>query len=155
MSTDRQLSRRRTALLLVALVAVAGAVVWFAARPEQPLGSAVGPVAPAVAPEVARLQSRGHSLRTVQPGLTRTEVEGLLGRADPNGIGAVERVNGQAVYRVRYTAILTEPPPSAPNVRGYCEAELLFDAGRAGHPLLGITFTPKPPPPGLAVCIAA
>src|SRR2546430_2073250 len=81
-------------------------------------------------------------------------VEAVVGRPNPKDVGPVESSDGQAVYRVRYTAILTAPLPSAPAVSGYCEAELVYDASQNGHPLLRITVTPKPPPSNLSLATA-
>lgn len=150
MPADGRLTRRRAALVLAAVLLLAAGGVWLAVREANPKGTVHAPVSPPVPPEVARLRDLGAGLRAVRPGMPRTEVEGLLGRADPPDIGPAEKADGRTVYRVRYRAILTDPSPSAPAVVGYCEAELVFDADQSGHPLVAVTFTPKPPPPGVA-----
>lgn len=147
-----RISRRRLAVLVVVLLTLLG--VWWAVRERRGPTVSYPPPAPQVAPEVGRLQAIGEGLLSVQAGMPRADVEAMIGRADPQEIGPADRFEGHTVYRVRYRAILSKPLPNAPNVRGYCEVELVYDATRPGHPLIQITYTPKSPPPGITVVLA-
>lgn len=155
MTTDYQLSLRRTVLILLTFIGIAGGVIWLSIQRDQQAMPRDVPSPTAVRSELMQLQAVGQSLRALQPGMTRAEVDGMLGPAESNTISPVEHVMGQPVYSVRYAAYLSEPLPFAPTVSGYCEAELVFDAGRAGHPLIRVGITSKPLPPGLAVPQAA
>jgi hypothetical protein len=88
----------------------------------------------------------GSALRSVKLGMPRAEVEGLMGRPEPGSVGPAERSGDQTVYRIRYATYLAEGVWFAPEVRGFCETVLEYDAARPGHPLLRATCTPLPLP---------
>lgn len=152
----RWLTRRRLvgSLVLLVLLGGAGVLLWWAIR-DEPRYVVIWspppktPAEEAAQAELARLQHIGNDLQNLQPGTSRGDVETILGRPHPDDIGPVGLVDGRRVYHVRYRAVLNAPPPSAPNVNGYCEAELSFDASRNGHPLVGIRYTAKQPPGSL------
>jgi hypothetical protein len=144
--------RCRVTLVVGVLLLGAGVAVWLAVRDDRRAAAHREPPSQPVSPEMAHLKVVGQGLGSVRPGMLQTEVETHLGRPDSKNIGPVATSSdGQAVYRVRYAAVLDEPLPSAPTVRGYCEVELEYDAGRHGHPLLRIIITPKPPPSDLSL----
>jgi len=147
-----RISRHRLAAFVAILIALLG--VWWGVRDRQ--SPATPEPAPPITsgPETSRLQAIGQGLLSVRSGMPRAEVEALIGRPDPKETSPVERMDGQTVFRIRYMAVLRDPHPVAPNVRGYCEVELIYDASRSGHPLIQIIFTPKLPPPGVRVARA-
>jgi hypothetical protein len=97
-------------------------------------------------------------LAKLKPGMTRAEVEGVLGAPAPHAIHPVTVTDGTITYNTTYEADLGPPPtvrpirphpkfpmppaqatrPAAPTV-----VILQFDATKPGHPLLGI-FYPDP-----------
>jgi hypothetical protein len=153
--------RRRILILLIVLVIGGIAVVgWYSlpapppkavsAPDRQPQQIGRRPPVPMQPGELERLQSVGRRLATVQVGMRRADVEAAIGRPDPKTIGPVERsADGQPTYRTRYPAFVSEALWFAPDLRGFCEAVLEYDASRPGHPLvrLSATATPAPLPP--------
>ncbi|MDB5307410.1 MAG: hypothetical protein JWO38_1612 [Gemmataceae bacterium] len=79
----------------------------------------------------------------LQPGMTRVDVEELIGPPPAAMVLPVSTVDGRLTYRANYLANLgpipTPPPgavPPAPVPRSMISLE--FDASRPGHPLLKV-----------------
>ena len=136
--------------LIVLGVLVAAFVLWVAADARAPKPKAVPAppqgLEPPMTAELSRMRTVGAALRGVQEGMSRAEVEAILGRPSPRDIRPVERANGRVVYRTHYLAFLAGPLPFAPHVDGYCEAILEYDAAAPGHPLLRILAVPRAVP---------
>jgi hypothetical protein len=119
-------------------------VWWFSRTPRNELHVYV-PESPPLNPDVARWEQTGGRLLGIQLGMARADVESVLGSPEPMNVDAIPKY--ESTYRTRYLAILKQPFELAPDVRGFCEAELIFDASKPGHPLLKVTCTPRTPPP--------
>jgi hypothetical protein len=91
--------------------------------------------------EVARQQLVGRALLEVRVGMPRLKVEQLLGPPDPSDLRPVDLSGRTPVYHTSYRAVLAEPHPDCPGVRGPCQVYLAFDASRPGHPLTQIVCT--------------
>jgi len=84
----------------------------------------------------------------LQPGMTRVEVEELIGLPPAQLVHPVSKVDGRLTYRASYLANL-EPPrgqpagaaPLIPAARSMIALE--YDATRPGHPLLKV-YVPDP-----------
>lgn len=133
----------------VALVGVGG-VGWWATDPTPPAipPSNPNPFSRSV-PQFDvvddRAQQTGGRLHDLRLGMSRAEVETLLGSPSPSDIDPVDRSTGRAVFRTRYAAYLTGPVWFATDARGMCDVVLEFDASRPGHPLTKLTCTAKAP----------
>lgn len=140
----------RPLLVLGALVAAFLAwVVYDASAPQphpKPAPAGAQQLESPMSAELVRMRAVGMGLRAVHEGMSRAEVESRLGRPSPRDIRPVERANGRVVYRTHYPAFLTQSLSVAPNVDGYCEAILEYDAAAPGHPLLSITAVPRAAP---------
>lgn len=91
-----------------------------------------------------------HPLSKIKPGMTRAEVEELVGAPAPNDIHPVKVVDGKVTYHTTYEADLgplptvrpVTPRPKdrnpAPNAKTLVTLE--YDATKPGHPLLGIHY---------------
>ena len=87
----------------------------------------------------------------LKPGMTRAEVDGLVGIPAPEDISPVTVVDGKMTYQTTYDADLGAPSTIRPiQSTGSGSAQkartlitLEFDATKPGHPLLSVTF-PKP-----------
>lgn len=116
----------------------------------------LGPVQPL---EAARPDPRGTAqvLSKLKPGMTRAEVEGLVGTPAPDHIHPATAADGQVTYSTSYEADLG-PAPTVRPIRTHRPAPaaatepkslrlwvvtLQFDATKPGHPLVGI-FYPDP-----------
>jgi hypothetical protein len=119
--------------------------VWWATSPKADTIRVTYPDEPPLGEDAARWEQVGTRLDEVRVGMARADVEAILGPPEPMNVDAM--VKEHTTYHTRYWAILNRPLPFAPDVRGFCEAELTFDASRPGHPLLRITCTPRTPPP--------
>lgn len=150
--SNRQRSRVPVWVALTVLVAAGiGLIAWRQANPAPKPSAVPPPQQPQVPPALARLIAVGSGLHSVRPGMSRADVEAIVGRPDPRHTTSLIQTGNRNVYRTVYLAYLYEPLATVPNLRGYCEAELEYDADRFGHPLIRIGCTPKPPPPGLPV----
>lgn len=137
--------RWQSAAALAAIVLVFLGV-WWAARPKDDAVRVTDPEEqPVVSPDATRWERTGVRLDGIQLGMARAEVEAILGAPEPLNVGGMRK--DQTTYHTRYLAIVTKPLPFAPDVTGFCEAELTFDASKPGHPLLRVTCTPRTPPP--------
>lgn len=141
------LTRRPLLVLGVLAAAFAAWVATDATAPRpKPTQAAADVLDAPMAGEVVRMRAVGAALRGVHEGMPRADVEARLGRPLPKDIRPVERANGRAVYRTHYPAFLAAPLTFSPNVDGYCEVVLEYDAGSPGHPLLGVTAIPRGAP---------
>ncbi len=101
---------------------------------------------------------KAQSLFRLKPGMTRAEVEGLVGAPTADHIHPVTVLDGQVTYSTSYEADLGPAPtvrPIRPHHRlpipaaqprqatGPTVVTLQFDATKPGHPLMGI-FYPDP-----------
>ncbi|QJW96054.1 hypothetical protein [Frigoriglobus tundricola] len=90
-------------------------------------------------------------LARLKPGMTRAEVDGLVGIPAPEDISPVTVADGKVTYQTAYDADLGAPStirPLQPTKNGAAQRSrtlvtLEFDATKPGHPLLSVTF-PKP-----------
>jgi hypothetical protein len=147
----------------VAALVLVGAVGWYTLPPQRgvapppPLASAgparTAPTPEANSPEAERLRAVGDALQSLQLGMRRVEVEGILGRPDPGLVGPVQRAGDRATFSTRYPAFVTGQLWFAPEVRGRCEAVLEYDATRPGHPLVRLSCNPSPATPPGAVSV--
>jgi hypothetical protein len=88
-------------------------------------------------------------LHKLKPGMTRTEVEGLVGRPAPHDVHPATVADGRVTYRACYEADL-EPPstvrpirPTRPVVARPADRTLVtleFDATKPGHPLIEVHY---------------
>lgn len=146
---------RRPALSLGVVVAVFLAwVVADATGPRPKPQTSADAVEPTATAELNRMRSVGAGLGSIHEGMPRTEVEARLGRPAPRDIRPFERANGKVVYRTHYPAFLNQALSIAPNVAGYCEAVLEYDASSPGHPLLSVTAVPRTAPGVTALVVA-
>ncbi len=133
-------SRRCTAAVLLAML-ITGVGVWWFSRPDS-MPRILNPETPiSTDPERTRWEQTGLSLHDIRLGLPRSEVEGLLGAPEPLNVDAVSPE--KRTYCTRYLVYLHRPLALVPNIEGFCEAQLTFDATQAGHPLVHITCTPR------------
>jgi hypothetical protein len=100
----------------------------------EPMHVAPPPVIRPAPREVAQVLSQ------LKTGMTRAEVEVLVGVPEANDIQPATVSGGRVTYRTCYEAEL-EPAPAAP--KGRTLVTLEFDASKPGHPLLGIHY-PNP-----------
>jgi hypothetical protein len=89
-------------------------------------------------------------LPKLKPGMTRAEVEGLVGVPDARDIHPVQVFEGRVIYHTTYEIDLDPPqtvrpirpmpktPKAVPRDRTLITLE--FDATQPGHPLLGILY---------------
>ncbi len=90
-------------------------------------------------------------LAKLKPGMTRAEVDGLVGIPAPEDISPVTVADGKVTYQTTYDADLGVPstirplqsPKSGAAQKPRMLVTLEFDATKPGHPLLSVTF-PKP-----------
>jgi hypothetical protein len=88
-------------------------------------------------------------LPRLKPGMTRTEVEDLLGVPAPEDIHAATVLGGRVTYETVYEADLGARTvrllhtPKAPGSDPRTVVSLEFDATKPGHPLLDVHY-PKP-----------
>jgi hypothetical protein len=88
----------------------------------------------------------------VKPGMNRHEVEGFLGRPDPDQIQPITSTNGRMTYSMAYefddlgplmTIRPIQPRPRMhvePSPGGRLTIAFVFDAARPGHPLIDIIY---------------
>jgi hypothetical protein len=104
--------------------------------------------APIAAPFVP-LPPGGHPLAKIKPGMTRAEVEELVGAPAPQDIHPVTVADGKVTYMTAYEADLgpaatirpITPRAHAPKApAGRTVVTLEYDATKPGHPLLGIHY---------------
>ena len=138
------LIRWQTACVLAAL-ALVFAGVWWSAKSRRETPSLHVPDSAPLTAEATRWEQIGTRLQKIHLGMPRAEVEAVLGTPEPMNVDAVPKE--KTTYHTRYLAFLQQPAALAPEVRGFCEVDLTFDASKSGHPLLHVTFTPRPPPP--------
>ena len=96
-------------------------------------------------------QDTAQVLPKLKPGMTRTEVEGLVGVPAARDILPATIADGKVTYHTAYEADL-EPPATVrpirtprplardPRPNGRTLVTLEFDATKPGHPLLGIHY---------------
>lgn len=134
-------------------------VVWLwqdaVYEPEpEPLGSELRVVstrfqiAPVLIPADNRIKLTPREIAQVVPklktGMTRAEVEGLVGEPAPGAIQPQIIGGDHTSYAMSYEADLT--PPDSPMANGEPQSKsrtlvtLVFDATKPGHPLLGISY---------------
>jgi hypothetical protein len=112
-------------------------------------------------PASPRPDPRGtaQGLSRLKPGMTRAEVEGLVGTPAPDHVYPATVADGVVTYSTSYEADLGPVPtvrpirphsralpvssPVGPKPSGPTVVTLQFDATKPGHPLLGI-FYPDP-----------
>jgi hypothetical protein len=141
------LSRHPIAVLVVLAVAFACWVATDATAPRpKPTPAVADSLEPPMTAEIVRMRTVGAALREIHEGMPRADVEARLGRPLPKDIRPVERANGRATYRTHYAAFLSTALALSPNVVGYCEVVLEYDAASPGHPLLGVTAIPRGAP---------
>ncbi|MBM3981184.1 MAG: outer membrane protein assembly factor BamE [Planctomycetes bacterium] len=99
-------------------------------------------------------QATAQALPKLKPGMTRTEVEQLVGAPEPADIHPVVVVDGRATYHTAYEADL-DPPATVRPVGAHrpmpaermgptrTTVKLEFDATKPGHPLVGVHY-PEP-----------
>ena len=113
-----------------------------------------GEIPPSVA-EKAKPSAQGtaQALTKLKPGMTRAEVEELVGVPAPDNIRPVTVVDGKVTYQTAYEADLgppatirpitllrSHPAPLTPAAKGRTLVTLEYDATKPGHPLLGIHY---------------
>lgn len=160
------LVRRNPLPVLGALVVAFAVWVISDSAPREPVGPtpeiAPGevvtlemsvPVAAPDAIEPLHLTPHGtaQALPKLKPGMTRTEVEGLVGAPVAGRISPATVQDGRITYHTQYEAdlapvatvrpigrvrALPNPKPSAPRAL----VTLEFDATRPGHPLVGVHY---------------
>ena len=147
--------RNRPVLLLaVAVAGFGGWVVWDAVTPRQKNDLLLPDVGVGVdrAPEVSgpgmfparRLPRPGvvtaDLIPRLQPGMTRTAVENLIGPPPDDQLQPVTNVEGRLTYRASYPANLGPAVPLPPGkaAPGRVTIGLEFDATRPGHPLVKV-----------------
>lgn len=150
--------RNNPILLLVVLVV--GFTAWVVSDTTEPAPSAPSPLPPlefvsspdAPAIEPAKPDDRPGVITAdvvpqLKPGMTRTDVEGLIGPPPAELVHPVEEVDGRLTYRATYLANLDPLPPNTvrpipgrrsqpPAPKGLISLE--FDASLPGHPLLRV-----------------
>ena len=130
---------------VLALILFVPAAIWWMARTAPQSTIAPVPDEGPIDRDTLRWEAVGKGLTGIKVGMARADVEAMLGAPDPMNVDAVP--HDQKSYRTRYLAILEQPLPQVPNVKGFCEAVLTFDASKAGHPLIMLTCTPRTQPP--------
>jgi len=152
--------RNRPALLLAAAAVGFGAwVVWDAVTPRREeaalrpggLGGVEGlnPVdllgPPVPGPRQVRNLPRpgvvtADLIPRLQPGMSRTAVEDLIGPPPDDQLQPVQNVDGRLTYRASYPANLgpVMPLPPGTTAPGPMTIGLEFDATRPGHPLVKV-----------------
>jgi hypothetical protein len=112
------------------------------------------PLPPGVEPEKAKpgAQETAQALTKLKPGMTRSEVEGLVGAPSADNILPVTVSDGKVTYQTAYEADFGPPatvrpitprphgPRAAPAGKERTRVTLEFDATKPGHPLLGIHY---------------
>jgi hypothetical protein len=88
-------------------------------------------------------------LGRIQPGMSQAEVRQHLRDMHlplPDEVGPIDLSAGYPAYRLRYRVTLTHPLPQAKAPGAFKPGPhaltLLFDARRAGHPLVNVTTGP-------------
>jgi len=165
--------RRHPIALLGAFVLAFGVWLWRDSLPDgQPQAQDPGdvhlmavqappirklPLPPGVEdPEKAKPAPQGtaEALTKLKPGMTRSEVEGLVGAPSPDRILPVTVADGRVTYQTAYEADFgpaatvrpITPRPHGPRAAPARERTLVtleYDATKPGHPLLGI-HSPDP-----------
>jgi hypothetical protein len=89
-------------------------------------------------------------LPKLRPGMTRVEVEGILGPPTADGIHPVTVTDGQARYRAAYDLADPDPPATIRPIKNFrlfpprqepgAHVALEFDASKPGHPLIEILY---------------
>ena len=154
---------RRNPLVILGAFAAAFAVwVWWDSAPDVPQPELQGGPSGALVrvlpiptltevDGIAPGQVTAQALPKLKPGMTRTEVEGLVG-APAADISPATVADGRVTYRMTYEADLGPPgtvrPLSSSRARGSRAAEptdrevvaLEFDATKPGHPLVGVHY---------------
>lgn len=108
------------------------------------------PMPPPPAP-IGVPQDFTQAVAKLKPGMTRAEVEELVGLPAPSATHPVKVLDGKVTYQTTYEADVGPPPtirPITPRPHGAPKAQpgrtvvtLEFDATKPGHPLLGIHCT--------------
>ncbi len=95
------------------------------------------------------------AIRKLKPGMTRTEVEVLVGAPAANDIHPASVNDGRVTYHTTYETDLDLDPPATvrpintprpgpkdrdPNLRGKAVVKLEFDATKPGHPLVSVHY---------------
>jgi hypothetical protein len=148
---------RRHPIVILGLV-LAGIAVWNAMEwldptpitPRMESGEKLVPVPLSIAMLDGSLPPRESRpipraiLPRLKPGMTRTQVEDMIGPPTANSLQPVTVAEGRATYRASYE--LAEPPapptvrPIGPGPRGPLHVALEFDATKPGHPLLDVMY---------------
>jgi hypothetical protein len=99
-------------------------------------------------------QGTVQAISKLKPGMTRTEVEGLVGIPAPQDIHPATIIDGRVTYHTTYEADL-EPPPTVRPIRRFPRPPpsdldqhpkartlvvLEFDATKPGHPLIDVHY---------------
>jgi hypothetical protein len=89
-------------------------------------------------------------LAKLKPGMTRAEVDSLVGIPAPQDVYPVTVADGKVTYQTAYDAdlgavpsIRPVQPPTKRNPKGRTLVTLEFDATKPGHPLLSVSY-PQP-----------
>lgn len=98
-------------------------------------------------------QNTAQALLKLKPGMTRVEVEGLVGLPEATDIQPATIADGRVTYQTSYEADLELPPtvrpirsprpmPRDPMVQPGTRTRVVleFDATKPGHPLLGVHY---------------
>lgn len=98
-------------------------------------------------------QATAEAIRKLKPGMTRTEVEVLVGAPAANDIHPASVNDGRVTYHTTYETDQDLDPPATvrpihtprpaakdPNPRGKAIVKLEFDATKPGHPLVSVQF---------------
>ncbi|MDY3562520.1 hypothetical protein R5W23_003986 [Gemmata sp. JC673] len=150
--------RRHPFLVLTALgITFAAWICWDALSPPEPeavpevtLRTRLAPTAivdDAVFP-VTTPEGTAQALPRLKTGMSRTEVEGLVGAPTPGNISPATVADGRVVYRTQYETDLAPPATVRPIQRSLPRhpspssalVTLEFDATKPGHPLVGIYY---------------
>lgn len=154
--------RRNPLLVLAAFAAAFAFWVWQDSTTDPPVVETTAPLRAVPQMMTAALidgevfnpvpQSTAHALPRLRPGMTRTEVEGLVGPAAADDISPAVVAGGRVTYHMAYEADLGPPstvrPVKPPRARATLTAEpanrtlvtLEFDATKPGHPLVGVHY---------------
>jgi hypothetical protein len=162
--------RRHPISILGLLIAAFGAWLWAnRSEPAPPRAESNQAFVPRIPPPLAPPQKKlfppagspgrpnpydiGQALPKLKPGMTRAEVEELVGVPAPRDILPATVVDGKVRYRTTYEADLGAPSTvrplriprpqlerdSHPNARTFVTLE--FDATQPGHPLLDVLYS--------------
>jgi hypothetical protein len=119
--------------------------------PPPPIMGLNGELAPVPEPEQPRSSPTitAQVLPKLKPGMTRTEVEGLVGAPQARDVYPATFADGRVTYRASYEADL-EPPPTVRPIRpgrhvakppaNRTMVTLEFDATKPGHPLIEVHY---------------